>query len=109
MGKYSYLVMDFVLFAPIYLLLFLFINKNKKTVFFGFAVGAIYFFIVDPFAVLWKAWQFNSAKTLAPFFGPTLVEELIWSVLAFGFASAIVRVLSEAEEKGIEFKSIFKK
>lgn len=101
--------MNLILFAPLYLFLAYYHKITKSTLFWGFLAGAIYFFAVDPFAVVWKAWQFDSKKTLTPFFGPTLVEELVWSVLVFGFTALLVKILSEAEEKGIKFKNLLKK
>lgn len=109
MGKYSYLLMNLFLFTPLYLFLIYKKIIHKSTICLGFVVGAVYFFIVDPFAVVWQAWQFNPSKTLSTFFGPTLVEELIWSILAFGIVATLTRELSNAEEKGISFRKLLKK
>jgi hypothetical protein len=101
--------MDLILFTPLYISLFYFRRISIRALLLGLFIGTIYFFTVDPFAVIWRAWQFNPIKTLPPLFGPTLGEELFWSVLTFGFTAMLVRILSDAEEKGIKFKDLLKK
>ncbi len=78
-----------------------------KYVFIGIIMGFIYFVVVDPFAVVWKAWEYNYDKTLGAFWGPTVFEELLWAGLAFGIQGIVIPVLAEAEEKGKKFTKLF--
>jgi len=112
MGKLSYLIMNIVGYVPLFVGAYLLFRKqiarNRRFITLGFLLGICYFLVVDPWAVLWRAWEYNYRMTLGPFFGPTVAEEMLWAALAFSFAAIMVAVLAEAEEKGRRFTDIFR-
>jgi|GEM_PF-2941800 lycopene cyclase domain-containing protein len=85
MIKFSYLFLDFVFFAPVLIFAFLkykkLISENKKFIWFSTFAGVVLFFIVDPIATFWNAWNFDRSKTLGIYIGKSNLEELIFSIL----------------------------
>jgi lycopene cyclase domain-containing protein len=85
MTKFVYLFLDFIFFTPVLVFAFLrykkLILENKKFVWFSVFAGAVLFFIVDPIATFWNAWEFDRSKTLGIYFGKSNLEELIFGIL----------------------------
>ncbi len=61
-------------------------------------IGGVMFFIIDLPATSWGAWSTNYAKTLGPMFGWSVLEELIWAILVFISAAAMIEVLVSGEK-----------
>jgi uncharacterized membrane protein len=113
MLNFTYLKLNLVTFLPPIVCVFFYfykdITKNFKFIALSAFLGAVYFFIVDPFATVWGAWQFNYDRTIGINFGPSVVEELMWAILVFFVVGILVSVMGSAEEKNKSFKKLFKK
>ncbi len=112
MGKFSYLILNFLFFSPIVIFLWIKfrnpIKKYKKLITYAGFLGVLYFFIVDPVAVSWQAWSYDENLNLGIKFWGTLLEELIWSILVFMIVSVVVCILVDAVENKQKFRSLTK-
>jgi lycopene cyclase domain-containing protein len=85
MGKFTYLFLDSMFFVPVLAFAFLrykkLIYEKKKFIYFSAILGIILFFIVDPVATFWNAWEFDRSQTLGIYFWKSNLEELIFAIL----------------------------
>jgi len=85
MGKFTYLFLDVIFFVPVLIFTFLrykkLIYEKKKFICFSAVLGVILFFIVDPVATFWNAWEFDRSQTLDIYFWKSNLEELIFAIL----------------------------
>jgi len=77
----------------------------------GGLFGFVMFFIVDPIATYWKAWEWDYSKTVNILIGYSTFETIIWAILVCAAVALAVAVGAEKEEKGQPFrlKNIFKR
>ncbi len=108
MDKYTYLLLDFVFFAPVYLYLFLnyraLIKQYRRLLWLAALGGAVVFFTADLYSIHINAWYFSHSKTLGIFLDKAPIEELLWPILAAVMSAIITVVLADEEDKNRALK-----
>jgi lycopene cyclase domain-containing protein len=56
---------------------------NRKVVFIVTSAGVLYISILEPVAIYWKAWSFNSDKILGLYIGNLPIEEIVAAVFVY--------------------------
>lgn len=98
MDKYTYIILNALLFAPIILIFLLYRNiLIKKLKFFvaSACMGIIYFFIVDVFSTRIKAWEYDYTKTLRIRLHLAVFEEMLWMILVFIAVAMAIEIYLE--------------
>ncbi len=95
MDKYTYIILNALLFAPIIFIFLLYrkiLIKKWKFIVSAGGLGILYFFIVDVFATSVKAWEYDYAKTVGIRFHLAVFEELLWMMLVFMAVAAAIEI-----------------
>ena len=107
MEKYTFLIVNCILFIPLLSFLTLYyrkqISKNKKFILLVVCVGILMDIIEDIFGIHWQAWIYDSSKSLGIISPGINIDTLVFGVgVAFTLA-VLVAVLAEKEEKKKSF------
>ncbi len=85
MDRYTYTVLDIIFFAPFILVWVVacrtLIVERWKFILSAGLLGIAIFFVMDLPATFSGAWTMNYAKTLGIRLGPSVFEELVWTIL----------------------------
>lgn len=108
MNKFTYLFLDFIFFTPVLIFAYLrykrLIIEKIKFIWFAVFAGVILFFIIDPVATFWGAWEFDRSQTLGIYFGKSNLEELIFSILVSLVVAIAVMAGKRREDRKVPNK-----
>lgn len=101
--SYTYLLLNlFFIGIPIFLVTRKYYKKlikQGKLFFLTLVFAVIGYFVVDPLATSWGAWNYHFEKTLGILIGTSVIETLMWAVAIAVLFTILVSVLAEKEEK----------
>lgn len=111
MGKFTYIILDCVFFLPpIYFVLRHYthhVRKYFKLLLVTILFSGIFYFLVDPLAAYWGAWNYHFEKTLGIRIGDSVIETFFWSLFIAVLFGLLVGVLADNEDKKESLRSLF--
>ena len=102
MGKWTYTLLNFLFFVPVLWYAWtkhrVVIKREKKLIIISAIFGLVLFFLVDPIATYWGAWNYDYSQTFNVRLGYSVIEELIWAVLVSTIMGIAVAVGADRED-----------
>lgn len=104
MERWNYTILNIVFFIPVIIYSWVkykkLILETKNFLIFAGMFGFVVFFVVDPIATYWKAWEWDYNQTLNITIGYSTFETIYWSILVCVLLALAVEVCTRREEKG---------
>lgn len=103
MGKYTYFILNLIFFVPpLYLIVTKYshhLKRYSKLLIVTSVFAGVFYFIADPLAAYWGAWNYHFEKTLGIRIGDSVFETFLWSIFIAIIFGLLVGVLADREDK----------